>query len=178
MSTTHHEPGEGAAIREGDPHAELRARIFRLVYPTTPLTEETVEGLLQETFAADDPNLSAELVMTVLGRDALTWAREFAAKAAAHFPESERLQKIVRLIAPPRVKPSPPLERIDRRPDYAWLKAHATEYRGEWLVLGHGRLWGHSPSLREAEAQAREAGLEQRFLIYWVPDQNLFYFGG
>jgi hypothetical protein len=153
----------------------LRARIAALVYPDQPLTPEVVDELRRQVLATGDPDLCAELVLAVHGREAVRRARELVNEFAERFPESERLRKLADIIRPPRIVPSPPLERIDRRPDFEWLKRHATEYRGEWLVLGHGRLWGHAPSLEQALEQARQAGLDQRPFVYrvtqpWEPD--------
>src|SRR5437016_5198433 len=95
---------QAGAAESVDPNADLRARIFSLVYPETPLTREILDGLLQEALATGDPDVAAELIMTTLGRDALKAAREMADRAAAHFPENKRLSDIVALIAPPRVR--------------------------------------------------------------------------
>lgn len=157
--------------RGHDAREELRARIFALAYPSTLLTRELGEELLRETCELGDADLSSDLIMTLNGRGALRLARELAAKALVRFPKSDSLLIVSRLVQPPRVTRVPGVApRPDRRPDFEWLKAHAEEYRGEWLVLCQGRLWGHSPSLATAEEQARQAGLEHPPLVYRVSD--------
>jgi hypothetical protein len=148
--------------------SRLRAKITALVWPSTPMTEEILDGLLKDALATNDADLCADLIMTVHGRGALKHARKMAEACSAHLPHSEELQKILRLTQPTRVAASPPREKIDRRPDYKWLRQHAREYPGEWLVLCYGKLWGHAVSLAEAEAQARGAGLTSRPFLYRV----------
>lgn len=165
MDTAEKTTGASTA-QEGEP--DLRARIFNLVYPETPLLPETLDALLAESLATGDPDVCADLILTVHGRGALREARRLAQACASRFPDNARIVKIAGWMELPKIVPSPPHERIDRRPDYEWLKQHAREYPGEWLVLCHGKLWGHSRSLPEAEEQAQAAGLANRPLLYQV----------
>lgn len=158
-----------AGAKDGPGHeAELRARIAELVSPGVPLAPGVLNGLLEEALASGDPELCRDLVMTVHGRGALRPAREMALRCVERFPDSERMKHVAALMAPPRVVPSPPITRIDRRPDYDWLEQHAHEYPGEWLVLCRGRLWGHASSLAEAKEHAQRAGLAERPFLYQV----------
>jgi predicted DNA-binding antitoxin AbrB/MazE fold protein len=59
-------------------------------------------------------------------------------------------------------KASAPVPRIIGPPadftlEHAWLKAHAHEYSGQWVVLDGDRLLGHSSDYQEALRITREA---------------------
>ena len=148
--------------------AELRRQIDALVSPDVPLARQHLDQLAAGVIAVDDPALGARLVLAVHGRDALLAARRLAARLTGSFPNDAYLARVRDLVAPPRVVPTRPLARIDRRADFAWLKEHSAEYPEEWLVLSGGRLWGHSRSLPEAQEQAHEAGLPERPLLHYV----------
>jgi hypothetical protein len=128
------------------------------VSPTAPIAQHSLDQLAERVIASGDPSLCARLVLTIHGRDALRAARRLAERFAERFPGDAQLAQVRDLVAPPKVVPTAPIERVDRRANLAWVREHAAEYPGEWLVLSRGRLWAHSPSLPEAQAGAREAG--------------------
>jgi hypothetical protein len=150
--------------------ADLRERILTLANPAKALTEVATSQMLRAALDSGEPELCADLIMTIHGRGATVRAREIASQARQRFPDSKRLQQIEKLVAAPKVIPGATLPRIDRRSDYEWLKVHAREYPGEWLVLSGGKLWGHSRSLEEAMDQAAGAGLAERPLLYQVSE--------
>lgn len=150
--------------------AELDRLIDALVSPEAPLTRQSLDQLAEAVIASGDPTLGARLILTIHGRDALLEARRLAVRFTECFPKDEHLARVRDLIAPPRVLPARPDAPIDRRADLAWLRDHAAEYPGEWLVLSGGRLWANSRSLPEAQERAREAGLHFRPLLHHVSD--------
>lgn len=125
-----------------------------------------VQAQIDEALVAGDADTCADLILKLLGHEALYPARSAADRCARRFPDDVRLERIKRLTAPPRIVPSPNIERIPRRADFDWLKEHAVEYPGEWLVLSRGKLWGHAATLDAAQEQANEAGLAERPLLY------------
>lgn len=52
------------------------------------------------------------------------------------------------VFAPPVVKRSTLLDR-DRSAEFAWLRAHAKEYAGQWVALDGGKLLGSGFLLRD-----------------------------
>ncbi|HZS06359.1 MAG TPA: DUF5678 domain-containing protein [Blastocatellia bacterium] len=53
---------------------------------------------------------------------------------------------------------------IDLQRELDWLKEHAHEYIGEWVVLDGDRLVGHGPDPRPIFAQARAEGVKMPFV--------------
>ena len=54
----------------------------------------------------------------------------------------------------------------DLRPDYAWIKAHAHDYYGQWLALFDGQLLAHGSDEREVRRQAREQTESDQLLLF------------
>src|SRR5438067_209542 len=68
-------------------------------------------------------------------------AREAVKELEASWPDDHRVQYWARVLAPPRVIPTPE-EHRNRRPldrERAWLKEHAREYPGRWLAVYEDR---------------------------------------
>jgi len=97
-------------------------------------------------------------------------ARTHAAAAAARFPDDQRVVDYARILAPPRVVPTPDLPGTDA--DWRWLHARAREYPGQFLSLYGGELLAAGPDGEAvlAEAEARAPG--RRVLLYWQPPRQ------
>ena len=95
----------------------------------------------------------ARAVRLALAAGAHLLARNLAAQGARLHPDHLELQKMARILAPPRVV------RADLPPDpsvqanHAWLRAHADEYRGRWVALRNGQLIAMGYTARELKAQ-------------------------
>ena len=76
-------------------------------------------------------------------------ARQISAEGARHHAEDAEIQKYARVLAPPRVisksVPSDPARKANRE----WLTAHSGEYKGQWVAIRNGELFGAANSLKE-----------------------------
>lgn len=95
----------------------------------------------------------AQAVRLALAAGAHLFARNLAAEGARLYPDHSELQKMARILAPPRVvstdaPPSPSL-----RANQDWLRAHVNEYRGQWVALLDGSLVAVAPSARELKGR-------------------------
>jgi len=84
----------------------------------------------------------------------------------AKMPRSARTEK-PDVFAPPVVKPVPIQDRA-RDAEYAWLREHAQEYRGQWVVLDGSELVASGPRLRDVRQQLTAADRERDPLFHWV----------
>lgn len=146
----------------------LKSTILDLAYPEVPLTLGGIDTLAERAQSSGSAELCGKLILTVHGRGAVGEARKLADRFLLHFPDDTKLVKIRNLIAPPRRIVRENLPHIDRRADFEWLKSHAADYPGEWLVLSGGVLWGHAADLKTAQERAQAAGLSERPLLHQV----------
>ncbi|MCI0394981.1 MAG: hypothetical protein L0322_08570, partial [Chloroflexi bacterium] len=67
-------------------------------------------------------------------------ARNLALEGAERYPDHVELQKMARILAPPKVTVSkrPPDPGI--KGNMAWLNTHWDEYKGQWVALRGGQL--------------------------------------
>ncbi|RLC84126.1 MAG: hypothetical protein DRI79_13275 [Chloroflexi bacterium] len=79
-------------------------------------------------------------------------ARHLAAQGAKLHPDHAELERMARILAPPRVVradlPSVPSLQANQ----AWLRAHADEYRGQWVALRDGALLAAAATARQLRA--------------------------
>lgn len=89
-------------------------------------------------------------VRLALAAGAHLFARKVAMRGAEHYPDHEELQKMARVLAPPRVVAAdlPPDESM--RKNHTWLREHADEYRGQWVALRDGDLLAAAPTANGA----------------------------
>lgn len=87
-------------------------------------------------------------------------AREMAVEGRERYPDHPTLQRMARILAPPRAsragRPADPTVRANRD----WFEKHGAEYRGQWVAVREGRLLGHAPSfarLKEVVLNWRKA---------------------
>ena len=69
-------------------------------------------------------------------------ARELTETAVTRYPRDAKLRRWAKVLAPPVVREytGPRISPIERDKDIAWLREHADEYRGMWVVLSGGEL--------------------------------------
>jgi hypothetical protein len=140
--------------------------------------------LADETQYQEDPMVSLRLASELGSEElfaraarSMNWARcsaaEFveavrlALKVGAHltalnlvtrgvqrYPQNSNLQKMNRLLGPPRVLKTnlPPIPSLKANTE--WIHTHAVEYRGQWVALQEGRLIASASRVRELKAQA------------------------
>jgi hypothetical protein len=133
-----------------------------------PTEIDALRASIADGIAAGDPEECGRLILQMNGRDAIYESRRQVDLCLRQFQGNEPLLRIKRLIDPPGVTHAATAKRIDRRADFAWLKDHAAEYPGEWLILSRGKLWAHSLDLDIAQKEAEAAGLKERPLLYHV----------
>lgn len=108
--------------------------------------------------------LSAEdwelVIRLALEAGAHAEARELAAEAARHYPHDQKLRGRADLLAPPRVlgtHPAEPEAAAMQKANFAWLRAHGSDYQGQWVALRGATLVGAASSLRELHEQVGDA---------------------
>jgi len=126
--------------------------------------------LMEEAARADDPrgfaawadfvdwstSAPGEFVRAIdlaLSLELATLARELAREGKRQFPNHERLKQAALVLAPPTVQAKPdmsPAEGLNL--SMAWLREHASQYRGNWVAVRCGRLVAVAGTLEELEA--------------------------
>ncbi|HYM01080.1 MAG TPA: hypothetical protein VEZ90_19130, partial [Blastocatellia bacterium] len=73
-------------------------------------------------------------------------ARQVSVDALKRYPDDDEVKKFARVLAPPRIVASNPRPDPGIRANREWLKAHASEYSGQWVALRAGELLGAARS--------------------------------
>jgi hypothetical protein len=107
-------------------------------------------------------------------------ARTYVKVVEARWPDDERVRHWARVLAPPRVIGTSPAtgRRLDT--EYAWLRDHAREHPGCWLLLRGDRLIAADPDVRVVREAGRKDGARHPLLWYQAlePADETFYFAG
>lgn len=92
-------------------------------------------------------------VRLALAAGAHLLARQLAHHGHRLYPRHEELAKMAQVLAPPRVVRTslPPDPSV--RSNLEWLRAHAAEYRGQWVALKDGVLLASAPTARQLKDQ-------------------------
>jgi hypothetical protein len=100
-------------------------------------------------------------------------AREAVKELEARWPEDPRVQNWARVLAPPRVIPTPEAHRHHRPLDRerAWLKQHAREYPGCWLAVYEDRLIAANPDFGVVLTEARKTLGEGKAFLHYQPGE-------
>ena|SRR5947209_4606799 len=111
-------------------------------------------------------------LQALLTRGRVEEARSFVKELEARWPESDLVRGFARVLAPPVARVTKGREGMTReqsRTESAWLREHAREYPGCWVILLEDRLIAAHPELRAAVEEAdRHLGRELGSL-YFVP---------
>lgn len=104
------------------------------------------------------------VVRDLVRRERISAARKILDSVPADFdgPEIRRLR---RMLTPPVVRFSERRD-VDRRREFAWLREHASEYKGQWIAIDEHRLVAAAPTLRELRARLRELKLDRVPLLH------------
>jgi len=91
----------------------------------------------------------AQAVRLALAAGAHLFARNLAAEGARLYPDHSELQKMARILAPPRIVRThvPPDPSV--RANAEWLRTHVNEYKGQWVALRDGSMVAFAPTARE-----------------------------
>ena len=71
------------------------------------------------------------------------------------------------VFAPPVVKPVPLQDRA-RDAEFTWLRDHAQNHRGQWVVLDGGKLLGSGPQLQDILRKLSSPERDRDPLFHWV----------
>lgn len=100
-------------------------------------------------------------------------ALEIAAHGLAEHPESEILARWKDLLTPRPPRLTGEATGKLRDEENAWLRAHAREYEGQWVVLEGGTLVAVGSGLQEVSDEARKTGrrLADMLFVFLPPDR-------
>ena len=76
-------------------------------------------------------------------------AMELITEGCRLFPEEAALQKIARILAPPKVIRTDVPPSVGLGKSMKWLKENHARYQGQWVAVKHGLLLGHASSRQE-----------------------------
>lgn len=133
---------------------------FRKV-PTPPPPRSAPSAEAQQTERVS----SIAIIRDLLRQERISAAREVLAVLSADLLEDPALQALRRALAPPLVRASSRLG-VDRSREFAWLREHAHEYRGQWVAINESGLVIAAPTLRELRDRLREYPLERPPLLH------------
>ena len=80
-------------------------------------------------------------------------ARECALAGVKRFPEHPELQKMARILDPPKARVIKSEPNRSWQYDKAWLQTHWQEYLGQWVALRNGKLVAAAASFDDLVAQ-------------------------
>ena len=115
---------------------------------------EQVEAVDWPAHTPDDLSHAIQLALSMN----LVWpAHDLAEQGMRLFPDHEPLRRAMRVFEPPTVRMTRgiPLKGIKEAHD--WLRAHANEYRGQWIAVNQGRLLGATGTLDELRPVIEQA---------------------
>jgi hypothetical protein len=63
-------------------------------------------------------------------------------EGAERYPAHDELQTCARVLGPPTIRtvPASAASRASVKANYAWMKAHWQDYRGQWVAVRDGQL--------------------------------------
>ena len=100
-------------------------------------------------WSAQAPDDLVRVIQLALNMNLVWPARDLAEQGMRLFPDHEPLRRAARVFEPPTVRMTrgTPLKGI--KESHNWLRAHAHEYRGQWIAANQGRLLGAAHTLDE-----------------------------
>ncbi len=114
------------------------------------------QTMLRELVAARPDNRATETgdqfivaVQDALANDQPELARMLAQQGHRLHPQNEHLARLSIILAPPKVITDDLPADPDLVANLTWLKAHRTEYAGQWVAVAKGELRSVAPTLRE-----------------------------
>ncbi|MGI8550915.1 MAG: hypothetical protein ACR2PL_09040 [Dehalococcoidia bacterium] len=100
-------------------------------------------------------------------------ARRFVQELEADWPESDLVRRFGHVLAPPAARvvaeERKGLSREQVRAESAWLRMHAKEYPGCWVILQGDRLISVHPRLRSAIDEADRLVSRDVGSIHYIP---------
>ena len=128
--------------------------------------EITAEAILQAEHRTS-PEEYVRVIETLLDSEQFAAARQMAARAAELFSDNPWLSKANRVLNP-RKAVSRPGKASDRQREFAWLREHSSDYRGQWVALVGDQLVTHSESFDDVLREVKARRLAERPLFHRV----------
>lgn len=98
-------------------------------------------------------------------------ARELVSTASDLFPADDDIKRWHRILSPPKTtRITLPTDAEKRREEFNWLKEHAQDFRGKWVVISGSELKGVADRLQEALKMARNKGHHSGGLVHRIPE--------
>jgi hypothetical protein len=155
--------------------AALRQRIDRLSAARAALEEgRDAEGATEIRAAvALDPALGIvhRAIDITIEFNLIHVARDLLQEGLARYPRDAKLKRWATVLAPPLVRPTSRMavRGRSREDEMAWLRQHADEYRGQWVVLLGKELLGAGRDLKAALRRIQHR-LADAPLVHFVRD--------
>jgi hypothetical protein len=107
-------------------------------------------------------------VRGLLNAECIRSAQEMAAEGLSRYPDNLDLQRLARLLAPPKIVDSPlqGYREPDRFREFTWLREHRHEYRGKWVAVLDDRLIAVADALPDLLEQVKQARLTEHPLVH------------
>lgn len=115
--------------------------------------------------------LSAGLahLCALLERQDLASARAWVDRLRQQWPESNRVQHFLRILARPAVALQPEQPKRSRGKEYRWLRDHAGEYPGCWLAVLGDDLIAADPDFSVVLAAVKKLQRPDDVLLHFQP---------
>jgi hypothetical protein len=127
----------------------------------------TVEPMPSEDAAAVAEDMAR--LRAYLEHGDVNSAREFVKELEQRWPDSDRVRRFARLLAPPVVRTIPGTPSRSFRDEHNWLREHAHNYPGCWLAVLEDRLVAADPHLRTVLDTVRQTPGAETALIHFQP---------
>lgn len=115
------------------------------------------------------PDEGLAYLRTLLEQQDLANARAFVAQLQKLWPDSDRVEHFVRILAPPTITLQPAQAKHSRNEEYRWLCDHAEEYPGCWVALLGYDLIAADPDFRVVVAAVRKLERANDALLHFQP---------
>ena len=119
-----------------------------------PATEGSEDGMAEPVKVPqhETPEDYEARIADLFEQERVPGARRLIDEALQRYPDDPGLLAWRKALAPPQVWIGDATDR-DRTPEFRWLDAHGTQYRGEWVAVLGNRLVAHAASLEDLDAQ-------------------------
>lgn len=108
-----------------------------------------------------------QAVRHLLANEEPTLARRTAAQGASRFPDDPWLARANRVLNPTRIT-SRPATAPDRTQEFAWLKRHGRQHRGQWVALLGDELLASGDELSDVLEVVRGRDLKAKPLVHHI----------
>jgi hypothetical protein len=114
---------------------------------------------------------AAELTRAIdlaLALDMVPLARDLAQQGNRLFPEDQRVQQAMTVLAPPIVVGTYPAQETNLEASQQWIEEQASQYKGQWIAVQNGLLLGSAPTLQALHRQIGPEGQTSQTIVVKV----------